>query len=167
MKRQTISTLAAAGLATLAGLPVSAAAAGNEHKIVDRMTPGQVVSIMQNTGYAAYVDEDGEGDPMILASKGGEKFGVIFFDCEKAGPLPDRYCTDLEFLAVYEVDRKPSLAKLNEWNANQSFGRAFLRDDGSVVMQMPINLAMGVSESFITSSLEWWDSVMAEFNKHL
>lgn len=167
MKRQTFSIFAAAGFAMAHIMSFSADALASREDIVDRMTPGQITRIMQENGYAAYVDEDGEGDPMIIARNGDKKFGVVFFDCEKKGPMPDRYCTDLVFLAIYDVDKKPALVKLNEWNAGKSFGKVYLRDDGSVALEMPINLANGVSEGFIVSSLEWWASAMASFDKHM
>lgn len=158
---------ATAGLAAALFMPATASAAKNKDEIIGRMTPGEIVRIMQENGYAAYVDSDGEGDPMILANADGTKFGLLFFDCEKSGAMPDRYCTDLEFTAVYDVDKKPALAKLNEWNAGQAFGKAYLRDESSVSLDMPINLAKGVSESFIVSSLEWWASIMNSFDKHM
>lgn len=167
MKRNDISLFAAASLAvTLLASPVAEAAGAND-KIIARMTPGQIASIMQQKGYTASMDKDGEGDPMIIAGGDEGRYGVIFFDCEKTGALPDRYCTDLEFIAIFEVDRKPSLAKLNKWNAGQAFGKTYLDKDGDVALEMPINLAQGVSEGFIVSSLEWWQSVMVEFNKQV
>lgn len=166
MKRNDITSLAAAACLA-AVLAPTAMAAETDDKINPRMTPGQVAEIMQQAGYGAYVDKDGEGDPMIIARSGDEKFGAIFFDCEKKGPLPDRFCTDLEFTAIYEVDQKPPLVKLNEWNANQAFGKTYLDKDGDVALQMPVNLAKGVSSSFIVSSLEWWQSVTTEFSKHM
>ena len=167
MKHGIQSIIAAAGLAVASFIPVSADAAQNKDEILGRMTPGEITRIMQENGYAAYVDEDGEGDPMIIANADGTKFGLVFFDCEKDGAMPDRYCTDLEFMAIYDVDKKPALVKLNEWNAGQAFGKAYLRDETSVSLEMPINLAKGVSESFIVSSLEWWASIMTSFDKHM
>ena len=167
MKHNAIAIFAAACLAAMAASPAAGAAETAGDRIVAKMTPGQIARVMQQAGYAAYVDEDGESDPMIIASGGDGKFGVVFFDCEKSGALPDRYCTDLEFMAIFEVDRKPSLAKLNEWNAGQAFGKTYLRKDGDIALEMPINLAHGVSESFMISSLEWWQSLMVEFNKKI
>lgn len=167
MKRGSQSVVAAAGIATALFLAGTASAAKNKDEIIGRMTPGEITRIMQEKGYAAYVDEDGEGDPMIIANDGETKFGVFFFDCEKSGTMPDRYCTDLEFMVVYDVDKKPTLVKLNEWNAGQAFGKAYLRDETSVSLEMPVNLAKGVSESFVISSLEWWGSIMEGFDKHM
>jgi hypothetical protein len=168
MKRNDITSLAAtACLAAALAMPPAAMAAGTDDKINPRMTPGQVTEIMQEAGYAAYIDKDGEGDPMIIAKSDEGKFGAIFFDCEKKGPLADRFCTDLEFTAIFEIDRKPPLAKLNEWNAKQAFGKTYLDKDGDLALQMPVNLANGVSKSFVVSSLEWWQAAMAGFNKHM
>ncbi len=167
MKRNDISILLAAAWIASALLAPAAQAAEASDRITAKMTPGEIAGIMQKSGYSAYVDKDGEDDPMIIAKGDEGNFGVVFFDCEKEGALPDRYCTDMEFISIFEVDRKPSLAKLNEWNANQAFGRTYLRKDGDVTLQVPINLTHGVSESFIISSLEWWRSMMIEFDKHL
>lgn len=167
MKRNDISVLAAACLAgTLAATPAAEAAGAND-KITARMTPGQIAGIMRQVGYTASVDIDGEDDPIIIAGSDDTKFGVVFFGCEKAGALPDRYCGNMEFLAIFEVDAKLPLAKLNKWNAEQAFGKTYQSENGDVALSMPINLAHGVSESFIVSSLEWWQSALAAFKGHM
>lgn len=167
MKYTNISIFAGACLAaTLLAAPAVQAAETSD-KIIARMTPGQIAEIMKRAGYAASLDKDGEGDPMIVARGDEGKFGVIFFECEKTGALPDRYCADLEFTTFFELDRKPSLAKLNAWNAGQSFGKTYLDKDGDVALEMPVNLKHGVSESFIVSSLEWWQSINTRFKDHI
>lgn len=161
--------LAAAALAVAATITsvVPAMAAADRTAILSRVTAGMVSDAMKDHGYAAYVDKDGEGDPMVIATVDGTRFGVVFFDCEKTGALPDRACTDVEFTALYTLKKKPPLKTLNAWNAGNAFGKAYLRDDGDVALEMPINLADGVSISYLDSTLEWWDAVRQGFEKHI
>lgn len=168
MKRKAISVLGAFGIvaAMALGHPANAATAASD-AIVTAMTPGQIAAVMIRAGFGATIKKDDIGDPMIVANGDLGKFGILFYDCEKSGALEDRPCTDMEFLSIYAVKKKPSLAKLNEWNAEQAFGRAYRRKDGDTALTMPINIAKGVSESFIQSSLEWWVSVMSEFEKDM
>lgn len=164
----TISkSLAATALAGCAALAAAPAAAVEKTDIMSRVTASMVSSAMKDYGYAAYVDKDGEGDPMVVGTVEGTRFGVIFFDCEKDGALPDRACTDVEFLALYTLKKKPSLKSLNEWNASNAFGKAYLREDGDVALEMPINLADGISISYLDSTFEWWDAVRQGFEKHI
>lgn len=164
--RKTIKGLAAAVAA--AGLFAATPALGaGKTDIMTRVTAGAVSDAMKDYGYAAYVDKDGEGDPMIIGTVEGTRFGVVFFDCEKSGAMPDRACTDVEFLALYTLKKKPSLKSLNEWNAGNAFGKAYLRKDGDVALEMPLNLADGISVSYLESSFEWWDAVRQGFEKHI
>lgn len=164
--RRRIAT-AALGLAAMLAATPAPGAEGDRTAILNRVTAGIVSDTMKEHGYAAYVDKDGEGDPMVVATADGTRFGVIFFDCEKAGAMPDRSCTDVEFTALYTLKKKPSLEALNAWNAGNGFGKAYLRDDGDVALEMPVNLADGISISYLDSTLEWWDAVRQGFEKHI
>lgn len=173
MKRYAMSgtkrRIAAAALAAAAAIGAAAPALGAADRtvILGRVTAGMVSDAMKDHGYAAYVDKDGEGDPMVIGTADGTRFGAVFFDCEKTGALPNRACTDVEFTALYTLETKPSLKTLNDWNAGNAFGKAYLREDGDVALEMPINLADGVSISYIDSTLEWWDTVRKGFEKHI
>jgi len=158
-------------LASIAGFAVAAMAASASAALPDKMitgiTPGEIATIMRHEGYEAKIGKDSENDPMITANIDNTKFSVLFYSCEKTGPLAQRYCSDAEFAAAYSVDPSPSLAKLNEWNAGQAFGIAYLYKDGDVGLKMPLNLAGTVSNSFVLSSLEWWRSILGEFDKKM
>lgn len=166
MKRFALSAMMAF-IGTMAIATTPSIAAGSKDSIVVRMTPAQIATFLKSGGYGAEIDTDSEGDPMIISGTSGTKFGVVFFDCEKNGALADRYCTDLEFIAVYTFDKKPSLATLNKWNTEQAFGKAYMKEDGDVILSMPINLAGGVSTSFLESTMEWWNSIVVEFEKKI
>ena len=104
---------------------------------------------------------------MITSGSGGTKFAIVFFGCEKTGAVPNRYCSDVEFMPIFRLDDRPPLVKLNQWNTEQAFGKAYMTDDGRVVLEMPVNLAGGVSTGFLNSSLEWWSSILVAFEKQL
>lgn len=153
------------GLSLAAAAPTQAAQAGT--RIVERMTPGMIASSLKETGYDTVVEEDNQGDPMIIARSGDFSFAVLFFGCSKSGTMPDRFCTDLEFYASFNLEEPPALVALNRWNAGQAYGKAYLRNDRKVVFEMPVNLAKGVSESFLQSSLEWWFSALTAFDEEV
>lgn len=152
-------------LTLIAATPASAA----EHsdRIVDRMTPGMIAGMLKEVGHQPRIESHNQGDPMIIANYEGVKYAMIFFDCEKSGPLAERFCTDLEFYAAFAFDNPPALVALNRWNSGQAYGKAYLRKDGDVVFEMPINLANGVSESFMASSIEWWRSALIKFHEEI
>lgn len=165
MIRHTISLVAAAGffVASMSG-PAGAAL---PEKMINKITPGEIASIMRHEGYVAKIEKDNENDPMISGKIDNVKFSVLFYNCAKTGPLAQRYCSDAEFVAAYTVDRAPPLTKLNEWNSGQAFGIAYLFKDGGVGLKMPVDLAGTLSNSFMLSSLEWWRSILGEFDKHM
>ena len=58
-----------------------ALAAETQRQIVDGTDPKALVAIIQDLGYRALLEVDGDGDPMIRSSVGGTQFAVVFYGC--------------------------------------------------------------------------------------
>lgn len=141
----------AAGL--LAAGPATAA-----DKLHARLTGEQLQGLMQDLGYRAQLGVDDAGDPMIDSTASGYKYRVLFYDCEG-----DKGCGALEFWAGFDADEPGDLAKMNEWNLNKRFGRAYLDEEGDPIVTIHYNLAGGVTQTNIEDMFEWWELVVAEF----
>jgi len=159
MKKNVMRWLAGTVLAT--GLVAGGAAQAGD-RIHERLTGERLQGIMQDLGYRAQLGVDDAGDPMIDSTASGYKYRVLFYDCDGK-----RGCGALEFWAGFDTEDEGDLARMNEWNLNKRFGRAYIDEEGDPIVSIHYNLAGGVTEANIEDMFEWWELVIAEFATHV
>jgi len=147
--------------AALAGLAASAAQAQPE--MVRPQDPQTLVRALQSAGYAATLGADKTGDPMITSGVSGSKFQIFFYNCTN-----NRDCATVQFHAGYAVKTKPTLESINEWNRMQRFGRAYLDKENDPIVEMDVDLDDGgVSRLLFLDNIEFWDSLLTKFERHV
>jgi hypothetical protein len=156
---RTVSTLLL--LTTLFG--VRAAATEVETQIVDGTDPETLVSIIQDLGYRARLEVDGDGDPMIRSSVGGTQFAVVFYGCSEKHDN----CEILLFKAGYELNDNIGMDVINQWNATRLFGRAYLDEVNDPWLELTLNVNGGVTRTQFEKTFEWWESSVGEFEKQI
>jgi hypothetical protein len=131
-------------------------------QMVRAQDPGSVARTLQGMGYKAEMTKDDSGDPLIKSSSGGSNFAIFFFGCTK-----NVDCRTVQFFAGY-TDRKPTLARINEWNMNKRFGRAYISSSGSARVEMDVDLDDGgISPKLFEDNVEFWVLLMGQFEKHI
>lgn len=147
-------------LATMVGFAIPCAA---EAKPVTAKDPSSVVSALRSAGYRAVLTEDDPGDPMINGGSFNSDFVVYFYGC-----TDNRNCSRVQLVAIFPEPANASLAAINEWNAENYFGRAYLAEDREVRLEMDINLDDGgMSPALFIDNMRWWDSIVADFEKYI
>lgn len=143
-------------LCVLAGLllPVTAASA---QKLVDATDPEAIINLMRGFG-SAVLETDDAGDPMIVARIDGTRFLVLFYGCQDGAD-----CKSIQFRAAWETSGNVSLGKIDSWNADKRFGKAYLDDVKDPVVEMDVNLFGGVSTRNLEDTIDWWQLVLADF----
>ncbi|MCW4461136.1 YbjN domain-containing protein [Sphingomonas sp. BT-65] len=59
---------------------------------------------------------------------------------------------------------KMDAAKMNEWNRDKRWGRAYIDKEGDPVIEMDINMAPGGMErALFADSLDIWSKLLGEF----
>ena len=132
-------------------------------QIVDATDPERLVGIIQELGYRARLEVDGDGDPMIRSSVGGTQFAVVFYGCSEKHDQ----CQILLFKAGYELQDKVGMDVINDWNATRLFGRAYLDDVNDPWIEMVLNVQGGVTRKQFENSFEWWESSVGEFEDQI
>jgi Putative bacterial sensory transduction regulator len=131
-------------------------------QMVRAQDPSSVASALQGMGYKAEMTKDDSGDPLIKSSSSGSNFAIFFFGCTK-----NTDCRTIQFFAGYS-DKKPTLARINEWNMNKRFGRAYISTSGSARVEMDVDLDDGgVSTKLFEDNVEFWVLLMGQFEKHI
>ena len=148
--------LAAAALAASWTLPAQA-------QMVRGQDPQTLVRALQKEGFSAKLGVDKVGDPMITSGVSGTTFQIFFYNC-----TDHKACATVSFHAGYDLKTNIGLDKINEWNRGKRFGRAYLDKENDPILEMDVDLDDGgLSQALFTDNVEFWASVLAEFEKHI
>lgn len=156
---KSISCAVIAGLGVaVAGLllvPQLAFAASNG------VTADEVVTALAGDGLPVDLGEDLLGDPEIESSIGDTKFAVLFWDC-----LGD-VCGSIQFTAGYLTDGDISHEIMNEWNADNLYGQAYLDEELDPIIDMAVPANGGITASNLRHAIQRWRDVVADFEDHI
>ncbi|MER5170962.1 YbjN domain-containing protein [Thioclava sp. GXIMD2076] len=152
MKQLLVSLAMLAGLA--APLTASPALANTV-----TATPAAILAAMRADGLQAQQETDDYGAPMLVSQLNGTHFSVYFYGCKSGAQ-----CQNIQFSTGYDLDRPLDARRINDWNRDNRFGRAYLDDDGDPFIEMDINMAgNGVTQQNFSTSLGLWQTVTRDF----
>lgn len=151
----TIRTAALCLAAALAAVPPSAPAAEGRG-----ITGPELVDILQEEGYRAKLDTDGEGDPMVSSRMGGLDIFVYFYDC-----TPAKRCGSLQFSVGLDLADGTTHEVINEFNTSFRYVRAFLDHEMDPFMQYDFEVLHTDHVPFITSQMAMWEDLLDEFTR--
>jgi hypothetical protein len=138
-------------------------AAPAQAQMVRGQDPGSLVRALTAAGYKAELGTDKVGDPMITSGVSGTTFQIFFYNC-----TANQNCATVQFHSGYDVAKPASLDHINEWNRSKRFGRAFLDKAGDPILEMDLDLDDGgVSEALFIDNMEFWSSIVGEFERHV
>jgi hypothetical protein len=124
--------------------------------------PNQIAQFLQNEGYVAKIDKDGDGDPRISSNSQRVKWTVYFYNCSN-----HTNCQSIQFHSSFTTQGKISIDRVNAWNFQQRFATAVLDKEGDVRLKMDVQLAAGMPEDTFKRNLNVWDSQLGEFLTHI
>lgn len=150
--------------AVLGLLTAGAGAAAWGAEILDASDPARLSAVIQDLGYRARLDVDNVGDPLIHSSVSGTDFAIIFYGCDEQ---THDACDFLLFKVGYDLASGSSLDAVNQWNATQLIGRAYLDEVDDPWLEMPLVLARGVSRGNFEAMFEWWETSVSAFELHI
>ncbi|HEX8624018.1 MAG TPA: YbjN domain-containing protein [Allosphingosinicella sp.] len=148
--------LAVAALAAFQALPAQA-------QMVRGQDPQTLVRALQKEGFSAKLGVDKVGDPMITSGVSGTTFQIFFYNC-----TDHKACATISFHAGYDLKTNIGLEKINEWNRGKRFGRAYLDKENDPILEMDVDLDDGgLSQALFIDNLQFWTSILSEFEKHI
>lgn len=150
------SMAAAAAAAIVAATPAQA-------ELVNATNPDTIKGIVESQGWpATLVQKDGE-DPYIESSRNGLKFLVLFMNCTEG-----RSCKTLQYYMGFNDAKDTSLDKLNQWNKEKRFARAYRDEAGDPVLEMDVDIDFaGIPRENVAESFNTWASLMDAYHTFL
>ena len=121
-----------------------------------------LVSMMQESGYAAKTGQFKSGRDYISSSTGGTSFQVTMYDCEGA------VCEDIQFAAWFGTSYEGTVEDANAWNLRRRHAKAvYDPSDNTVGLYMDITLVGGVTRAHFEEYLSLWDQYLGTFKQYL
>jgi hypothetical protein len=109
----------------------------------------------------AQIDEPRAGATatVVRSTLDGTPFAIYLYDCRK-----DR-CASLQYEASFSNTENISLARLNNWNRQSRYVRAYLDRSGRVIGEYDLDIAPGMDAKGLDHSLRRWRSALSRFRQ--
>jgi Putative bacterial sensory transduction regulator len=123
-----------------------------------------IADIVKAQGMQAEIKKT-EGEPDYIESKhDGLKYLILFMNCNDA----KRDCKTIQFYMGYNDAKDTPLDKLNSWNRDKRFARAYRDDEGDPVLEMDLDLDFnGIPRENVGEALNTWKALMEAFQTHI
>jgi hypothetical protein len=144
------------------GCGQAALAADSTPVLINGNSTDDILNLARGYGSATLGTQD-SGAPKISGKIDGQPYTIYFSSCD------DKTHTDCEDLDLYTgyLGVKPTPDRLNSWNRDTRFARAYLDSDGDAGMDMDINLEHGVSSDNLDSTLSLWSQLVKKFTGYV
>jgi hypothetical protein len=149
--------------ALIAGAAAIFSAAPAHAELVNANNPATIEAIVESQGWPATIVTKPGDDPYIESNRNGLKFLVLFMNCEDG-----KNCKTLQYYMGFSDAKDVSLEKLNQWNKDKRFARAYKDDAGDPVLEMDVDLDFaGIPRENVGETFNTWASLMDSFREYV
>lgn len=141
----------------------SLGAGGALAQSVSAAWPESLVSALQDAGYRARLTRDGHGDPKIESAVAGADFEIFFYGCDMSGAA----CTDVQFIAGFDLAAGISVQAANSWNREKLMGEAYVDEEGDPFIEYFLPGLDGMSRHSFNAILDRWETALSEFTAYI
>ncbi len=121
--------------------------------------PDSIARFFEAEGITYERGTDDVGDPKIKADYYGTSIPIYFYGCRE-----NRNCTEIQLFSGYKTEGGVRLTRINEWNGNNRFARAYISQSGSTRIEHDIFLgSSGLSGDDFAAVLGLWVTKVLEF----
>lgn len=118
---------------------------------------------LTNEGIEFEETKDDVGDPKFDINHYGVEFSVFFYGCDDGAD-----CNAIQFFSGYDTDGGIRISKLNQWNAENRYSRAYVASDGGSWIEHDVFLGKhGMHPDDFASLLSIWSRAQTEFEEFI
>jgi hypothetical protein len=125
--------------------------------------PETIREILHEAGYQAIV-EDIEGGCHITSASNGTRFYINLYAFDEGLKSYKRITISTSYTSDMNLDL--SVPLMNRLNAQYSFIKGYVEDDGSISMQMDWLVGKGVSVAQLTQWISMWKAALILFEDY-
>jgi hypothetical protein len=128
------------------------------HPIPDGgLTLEEVVAWLQSGGYSAKVVTAESGKRHIVTNSRGTPFDIFTPGCQEGR------CASLEIVVAFSRKGKFDVSRLNEWNSDMPWGKAYYDDVNDPCLDMDISLSPGGTFESLNDQFATWNNLLVTF----
>lgn len=121
----------------------------------------QLAAILREQGFQARVGKSSNGQPRITSAAGGVNFSITTYSC-----TPESKGCSIDFFTYWKMSARPmSLERVNDWNREWRFLKAYNDKEGDLNLVFNIELTGGISKAAFVRNFQRWTSMLARFDK--
>ena len=121
--------------------------------------PAGMQRAMQGAGYRAELTTDNNGNPKIIGSASRSTYWILFLDCDSSVG-----CLGVEFYVSYDMQTKPSLEQINQFNEDFRYIRASINQYDQPSMYMDVLVRDGgLSKDAFLEYVRLWHAIVPEY----
>jgi len=125
--------------------------------------PESLTRFFEAEGFEYILGTDDVGDPKIEVDYFGTSVPIYFYGCRE-----NTRCTEIQLFSGYRTEGSVRISKINEWNANNRFARAYLSESGSARIEHDIFLGRsGMSGDDFAGVMARWVAKVTEFEEFI
>ena len=133
-------------------------------ELVSSKNPEGIASLIRGMGLPAKLITKPGDNPYIESKYNSLVFLVFFMTCDDN----HKNCKTIQYYMGYSDSKGTTLDKLNEWNRDHRFARAYRDNEGDPVLEMDVDLDFnGLPRENIIETLRTWQSLMDQYQTHL
>ncbi len=151
------SLCAAIALSTTAAMAATPAHA----ELVNAKNPATIKAIVESQGWPATLITKPGDDPYIESTRNGLKFLVLFMNCDEG-----KNCKTLQYYMGFSDAKGVALERLNKWNKEKRFARAYKDEEGDPVLEMDVDVDFaGIPRENIGETFNTWAALMDSYRE--
>ena len=133
---------------------------------ISHLNPSEIAVILTSAGFSYEQLRDERDDPFLRVKTGDDKdaaiVDIIFYGCGK-----DVTCQDILLKATFSPNKPVALQSMNDWNAKNRWGRAFVNDKAQATIEMDINAYGGIGRDALESMIYTFFDIVKDFDQNL
>ena len=140
--------------------PVTGPVAAPTQEAVSGLTPAEVRAWLTEKGATVEEPQTIQGQTLLRVNDGSATWLIFFYGCDATGR-----CQDIQFAASVVADGL-SLDRVNAWNREQRFVKAYLQPNQSAstaVLQFDVLLSAGLGVEQLNDPTVVWLELLAGF----
>ena len=145
------------------GVSALLAATPARAELVNATDPATIEAIVESQGWPATIVTKPGDDPYIESNRTGLKFLVLFMNCDEG-----KKCKTLQYYMGFSDAKEVTIERLNQWNKDKRFARAYKDDAGDPVLEMDVDLDFaGIPRENVGETFNTWASLMDSFRDYV
>lgn len=155
-----MGSMLAVGLAALVAGVAHAATPAPAPVQAQGITGPELVAILQEAGYRARLETDGEGEPLVRTGMGGVEVAILFYDCNA-----EHRCNSLQFSAGFDLPEGTTDAVINDFNREYRYARAFLDEERDPFLRFDFEVVHTAQADYVRSQIDSYEQLLPEFQR--